>query len=278
MATFVETTSVRLLIDPSAALAPARYGLRPHPLEWQRLDESWSKIRDFAASAEIIILTHYHYDHHSTRHMEIFRGKRLFIKDPSRNINRSQMWRAAYFLQSVQGLPKEIKPADGRKLQVGETTIHFSPAVTHGVDDKLGYVIEISVKSGGESVLFTSDVQGPVSEEQAKFIMENAPHTLMVDGPPTYLLGGSFKEDDLQLANQLLTKIVRRLSTRGLETIILDHHLVRDLNYREKVKLVYEVGEELGIRLFTAAEFIGREIDLLEARRKELYQTTQPFL
>ena len=273
MATFIETSSVRLLIDPSAALAPVRYGLKPHPVEWQRLDESWSRIMSFADSAEIVILTHYHYDHHSTRHLEVFRGKRLFIKNPSLNINRSQMWRAAYFLQSIQGLPKEIKPADGRGCRVGETTIHFSPAVSHGVDTKLGYVVEVSVKSGGESVLFTSDVQGPVSEEHVKFILENTPQTLIVDGPPTYLLGGSFKEEDLQLANQLLTKIVRSLVAHGLDTVILDHHLLRDLNYKERVKPVYEVGAELGVKLSTAAEFIGREVDMLEARRKDLYQT-----
>jgi predicted metallo-beta-lactamase superfamily hydrolase len=274
MATFIETTSVRLLIDPSAALAPMRYGLRPHLVEWQRLDESWSKIIEFAASADIIILTHYHYDHHSTHHPEVFKDKRVFIKDPALNINRSQMWRAAHFLQSIQGLPKEIKPADGKSLRVGETTIRFSPAVTHGVDNKLGYVVEVCVKSGGESVVFTSDVQGPVSEDQAKFILENTPQTLVVDGPPTYLIGGSFKEDDLKQATHLLTKILRSLATSGLHTVILDHHLLRDLNYRERMKPVYEVGEELGVRLSTAAEFIGRGVDLLEARRKELYQAT----
>ena len=274
MATFIETSSVRLLIDPAAALAPSRYGLKPHPVEWQRLDESWSKIMDFASSAEIIILTHYHYDHHSTRHLEMFKNKRLFIKDPSLNINRSQMWRAAYFLQSIQGLPKEIKPAEGRRIRIGETTINFSTAVSHGVDTKLGYVVEVSVKSGGEGVLYTSDVQGPVSEEQVKFILENAPQTLIVDGPPTYLLGGSFREDDLLVANQLLTKIIRSLVTSGLNTVILDHHLLRDLNYKERVKPVYEVGEELGVKLYTAAEFIGKSVDTLEARRKELYQTT----
>jgi predicted metallo-beta-lactamase superfamily hydrolase len=274
MATFIETSSVSLIIDPSAALAPIRYGLRPHSIEWQRLDECWGRIKSFADFAEIIVLTHYHYDHHSTRHIEVFRDKQLFVKDPSLNINRSQMWRAAYFLQCVRGLAKEVKVADGRRLRLGETTISFSPAVSHGVDTKLGYVVEVCVKSMGESVLFTSDVQGPVNEEQVNFILENEPHTLLVDGPPTYLLGGSFREDDLQQANKLLTRIVRSLVDRGLDTVILDHHLLRDVNYKERVKPVHEVSEELGVRLSTAAEFIGREVDMLEARRKELYQTT----
>jgi hypothetical protein len=272
MATFIETSSVRLLIDPSAALAPVRYGLKPHPVEWQKLDESWSVIRDFAESAEIVILSHYHYDHHSIRHLDIFRSKRVFIKDPTLNINRSQMWRSALFLQSIQGLPREIKRADGRSFRIGETTIDFSPAVSHGVDTKLGYVVEVSVKSGGENVLFTSDVQGPVTEEQVRFIFDKTPQTLMVDGPPTYLLGSSFKDEDLQRVNALLTQVLSGLVNKGLDTVILDHHLLRDLNYSERVKPVYQAGEELGIRISTAAEYVGREVGMLEARRKYLYQ------
>jgi len=273
IATFIETDSARLLIDPSAALAPSRYGLRPHPIEWQRLDESWSHIREFAASAEIVILTHYHYDHHSIRHLDIFKGKRLFIKDPTANINRSQIWRSAYFLQSIQGLPKEVKRADNRSFQIGQTTIDFSPAVSHGVDTKLGYVVEVSVRSGGEGVLYTSDVQGPVTEEQVKFILNKTPQTLIIDGPPTYLLGSSFKEEDLERANQLLIKAITSLVNNGLDTVILDHHLLRDFNFRERVKPVYDIAEKLGIRLTTAAEYNGREVDMLEARRKDLYQT-----
>lgn len=40
MATFVETDDLRILIDPSVALSPLRYNLRPHFFEWQRLDET----------------------------------------------------------------------------------------------------------------------------------------------------------------------------------------------------------------------------------------------
>jgi len=45
MATFVETDDLKVLIDPGVALAPVRYGLGPHPLEWQRLDEAWEAIK-----------------------------------------------------------------------------------------------------------------------------------------------------------------------------------------------------------------------------------------
>ncbi len=271
MATFIETKSVRLVIDPAAALAPRRNGLIPHPVERLRLEESWSCIKKYAECADIIVLTHYHYDHHSLRYLEVFRNKILMIKDPSVNINYSQMWRAAYFLQSINGLPKEIKRADSRTFTVGGATITFSQAVSHGVDTKLGYVVEVSVKSGGETLNFSSDVQGPVTEEQTAFILNHTPQTLIVDGPPTYLLDSSFTDEALRCANQNLIKIIRSLTKRGLDTVILDHHLLRDLRYKEEVNAVYEVGEEFGVKVLCAAEYLSKPVDMLEARRQTLY-------
>jgi len=52
MATFVETDDLRILIDPAASLAPIRYGFGPHPLERQRLDETWEAIRQYAETAD----------------------------------------------------------------------------------------------------------------------------------------------------------------------------------------------------------------------------------
>ena len=64
MATFVETDDLRILIDPGVALAPIRYGLEPHLLEWQRHDESWEEVKQYAENADVLIVTHDHYDHH----------------------------------------------------------------------------------------------------------------------------------------------------------------------------------------------------------------------
>ncbi len=48
MATFVETDNLRILIDPGVSLAPIRYGLEPHPLEWERLNETWKTIKQYS--------------------------------------------------------------------------------------------------------------------------------------------------------------------------------------------------------------------------------------
>ncbi|MEM1995050.1 MAG: hypothetical protein QXW32_06245 [Nitrososphaerales archaeon] len=275
MATFVETKNVSLLIDPAAALAPKRYGLSPHAVEWLRLDESWASIKKYAEYADILVLTHYHYDHHSPNYPEIFKNKVLIIKDPAENINPSQRWRAAYFLQSIQGLPKEIKQADGKTFSIKGTTLSFSQAVSHGVDTKLGYVVELSVRCGGEIMHFSSDVQGPATKEHTETILDNTPHTLIVDGPPTYLLGSSFADDALSCAIQNLLNITKTLSKKGLGTIILDHHLLRDLGYKEKMHAVYEAGEECGVKVLCAAEYLGKPVDMLEARRRELYTSNK---
>jgi predicted metallo-beta-lactamase superfamily hydrolase len=63
MATYVETKDLKILIDPGVSLAPLRYGMEPHPLEWQRLDETWETIKRYAEESDVLVVTHYHYDH-----------------------------------------------------------------------------------------------------------------------------------------------------------------------------------------------------------------------
>ena len=64
MATYVETSSCNIIIDPGISIAPSRYGLPPHPIELKRLGSDWKKIKGFAKKADVFCLTHYHYDHH----------------------------------------------------------------------------------------------------------------------------------------------------------------------------------------------------------------------
>jgi predicted metallo-beta-lactamase superfamily hydrolase len=268
MATFVETDNLKILIDPGASLAPIRYGLEPHPLEWQRLNEAWETIKQYAENSDVLIVTHYHYDHHDPSYPELYRNKVVFIKDPNQNINRSQRGRAALFLETIKGMPKSIDIADGKNFQLGNTSIVFSRAVCHGTNPLLGYVTEVSVKSNGEKFLYTSDVEGPSLEDQVKFILDEKPDILFVDGPMTYMLGYRYSFKSLELSNNNLIKVVKETN---LETIVLDHHFLRDLKYKLRIKPLCEVAEGCGVKVITAAEFCGRKIEMLEALRKELY-------
>ncbi|HDO19729.1 MAG TPA: MBL fold metallo-hydrolase, partial [Thermoplasmatales archaeon] len=64
LAVYVETKDCRLIIDPSAALGPSRYGLPPHPLEIEALDKAKREIREIARECDLFVISHYHYDHY----------------------------------------------------------------------------------------------------------------------------------------------------------------------------------------------------------------------
>ncbi|MEM3578651.1 MAG: MBL fold metallo-hydrolase [Candidatus Bathyarchaeia archaeon] len=268
MATFVETRNLKILIDPGVSLAPLRYGLEPHPFEWQRLDDTWEVIKHYAEESDVLVVTHYHYDHHDPDYPELYRDKTVFIKHPTQNINLSQKGRAAYFLEAVKGLPKRLEIADGKNFTFGETIITFSRAVCHGTNPRLGYVTETCITCGGEKFLHTSDVEGPSLEDQIAFILEQKPDTLFVDGPMTYMLGYRYSFKSLEISN---ANLVRAIKEGWLHTLVLDHHFLRDLNYKMRIKPVYEEAQKHNVKVVTAAEFAGRKIEMLEALRKELY-------
>jgi len=268
MATFVQTDDVRILIDPGVALAPLRYGLAPHFLEWKRLDETWVEINRFAEEADVLVVTHYHYDHHDPYFPELYKDKTVLIKHPTENINISQKERAALFLTAIKERPKKLEFADGKNFQMGKTLIKFSSAVCHGTNPRLGYVIELSIKSGTEKFLHTSDIEGPSLEDQISFVLNEKPDVLFVDGPMTYMLGYRYSHKSLEISNN---NLVRAIKETRLQTLVLDHHFLRDLNYKMRIKPVYEAAEKRGVKVITAAEFSRRKIEMLEALRDELH-------
>jgi len=265
MATVVETKDVKVFIDPSVALAPRRYGLPPHDKEFERMEELAREIEKEALDSDVIVVTHYHYDHFDLGHkvsLSIYEGKYVLIKHPRENINRSQrVERAPLFLKSIEGLPKRIEFADGREFRYGSTVIRFSQAVPHGTNTRLGYVLEVLIESEGERFLFSSDVEGPSLEEQVDFILRADPHIAVVDGPMTYMLGFRYSRKSLE---ESLKNLNRILDLPSLELLIIDHHLCREIQFRERVLPISE-------RFKTAAEASGKSNDLLEARRRELY-------
>ncbi|MEM2087461.1 MAG: hypothetical protein QXF52_02150 [Thermoproteota archaeon] len=270
MATLVETPDIRLIIDPAAAVAPLRYGLPPHPKELNLLEECWRRIVSAAEECEIVAVTHYHYDHHSsTRFLEeIYKGRIVMVKDPENLINFSQKNRAKTFLEKIKPIAAQVVTADGREHVFGETKISFSHPVPHGADSYLGYVLETFVNDYSDSFLFTSDVQGFPLDYQVKFVLEKKPKTIFIDGPSTYMLGLNYTMEELEASLRNMGRIIKE--TRPLK-IILDHHLLRDLEWKKHFEKLFEEAEKLGVVLETAAEYIGMEANLLEALRGALY-------
>ncbi|RLI82022.1 MAG: hypothetical protein DRP01_10350 [Archaeoglobales archaeon] len=265
MCTVVKTKDVKLVIDPSVALAPKRFGLPPHEIELRRKDELWKRIKDELELAEVVIITHYHYDHHNPNEPEVLNGKVVLVKHPNNAINLSQKKRSRYFLSLLNA---KIEFADSRRFEFGNTIISFSDPVPHGKDDRLGYVLEVLIEED-ESFLFTSDVEGMPLDDHVKFILDSNPDTLFLDGPMTYMphvFGRKLFERSMRNIKIVMEKT-------KVKRVVLDHHLLRDVSWRDKVSEIFEFGKELGIFVQSASGFIGKEEILLEARRKELYET-----
>ncbi len=272
MATFIKTKDCKVLIDPGVALGPFRYGLEPHPREWRKLNTHWARIKKYANKADVLIVTHYHYDHHDPDEPKIYEGKILYTKHPEENINRSQKKRAAYFLNRVGNFAKKIEFSDGKLYKFGRTKIEFSEAVPHGTNTKLGYVTEVAIDDGKHRFLFTSDVEGPSLDEQTEFIFGKNADTIFCDGPMSYMLGYRYSKKSLEKS---VENIIEIIEDTDVECFVLDHHLLRDLKWKSRIEKVYEAGEEQGTRILTFAEFLGKRIEILEARRKELYKHNQ---
>jgi predicted metallo-beta-lactamase superfamily hydrolase len=114
--------------------------------------------------------------------------------------------------------------------------------------------------------LFTSDVQGPLNCGALDFVFDVSPHIMLVDGPATYLLGSHYKKADIELSLENLRKIIDRIK---LTNLILDHHLLRDLKWLDYVN---ELGKiKHGMTVSSAAGFLGKKEDQLEAKRKDMY-------
>jgi len=62
-------------------------------------------IKEAAREADIIFISHYHYDHHTLPQEaeKIYKGKKLWIKNPNLWINHSQWRRARLFLEELMG-------------------------------------------------------------------------------------------------------------------------------------------------------------------------------
>ena len=260
MATYIETENCKILIDPSAALGPKRYGLLPHQKEQEALLNAKNKISEIADECDILTISHYHFDHYDPNEV-FYKGKKVFAKDINKDINKSQKERGTQLKESIQDFC-DLVYCDDTKHSFGDTNIIFSPPVFHGPENvRLGYVIMTTVDDGNKKVLHASDVQGPVTKMATDYIIDQKPDLLIMDGPPTIFLGWKFSMKNLEDASNNLIKIIDKTNCE----VILDHHLLRDLKYKEIFPAPYQKGVK------TFAEYLGEENNTLEAHRKDLW-------
>ena len=326
----VNTPHVSILIDPGAA------GLQPgFPLSSEEKallrEKAYERILRYGASSDVVVITHYHYDHHvhPSRLEEmagLFKRKTLLVKDPNQWINKSQRKRSLDFLSSLYRIfgeeesfekvlsqsrfvmkkdlteeyPKtsaiwqrakgkkmmvyqaklrwfekiveswrknkwiedfkvgdtKVMLADGKSFTFGDTKICFSQPMFHGQFlDNIGWVLSVLVKFDDDKFLFTSDLQGPIIEEYADWIIRSEPDFIVADGPPLYTYGFMIGKEDVEQVIKNMQNIMREARPRG---ILWDHHMCRGL-FRSKLKRVYSYAKKLNVKICTAAEYIGRK-------------------
>ncbi|MDR0318671.1 MAG: MBL fold metallo-hydrolase, partial [Nitrososphaerota archaeon] len=65
MCTLVQTPDITILLDPGISVCPWRFNLPPHPIELKNIQALREKIAKAADTAQIVTVSHYHYDHHT---------------------------------------------------------------------------------------------------------------------------------------------------------------------------------------------------------------------
>jgi uncharacterized protein len=265
---FVETSDLKILIDPGVSLAPIRFGLPPHALEIKAMNESWSRIKKYAALADVLVISHYHFDHFDPTEPIVFNGKTLLIKHPKENINSSQRSRAKDLIKNFRTLPRRVEFADNNTFKFNNTTIRFSKAVPHGPSTKVGWVVEASVREADSCFLYSSDIQGASRPEHMEFIRAENPEFMYLDGPLTYMMGQAFTPEDLQASIRNICSLIEKTP---VQTIIIDHHLLRDQNWKQTLGEVLATAEKHRKRIVTVAGFLDQEEEILEAHRRQLF-------
>ncbi|MHA2385076.1 MAG: MBL fold metallo-hydrolase [Candidatus Thorarchaeota archaeon] len=280
--TLVKTPDIRVVLDPSAALA-MRERLEPHPIEYQTLMKSLERIFVESKKADVLSISHYHYDHVrpgftdfrynlSSREelQRLFDGKVVLAKDNRENINPSQRRRGFYFEKDVKAISEEIHWSDGNTFEFGATKFICSKPLSHGPSDtKLGYVIATTVEYDGVSVMFAPDLQGPVVQEDLKYILSSSPDLLLVGGPPIYLK--RFEEQHRQFAFQSLTRLVKEIPL-----VVVDHHLMRSNDWFNWLGPIRVAADRVGNQIVSVAEMLGTENTCLESMRSTLYSEQPP--
>jgi predicted metallo-beta-lactamase superfamily hydrolase len=287
MCTYVETPDVKILLDAGVSLCPRRFNLPPHPKEFKAITEARRKIARIAEKAEVVTVSHYHYDHYTPSHedwlsnwtaknetaRQIYEGKNVLIKSPKNKINYSQRRRGWFFVKTGGKRAKKVTVADGKTFAFGKSTkIRFTQPVFHGSENTgLGWVLMTSIQYQNEKFMFAPDVQGPMSTQTLQMICVEKPQLLMIGGPPLYLAGFIVSEERIWTALKNLKKIVETVPT-----IVLEHHILRDREWRRKIASVFITAQNVKCKIFTAASFLKKENEFLEAERKKLFNEYPP--
>jgi predicted metallo-beta-lactamase superfamily hydrolase len=285
MCTYVETTDLKVLLDAGVSLAPNRHGFPPHPKEYEAIRKCRKKISKTAEQTEVVTLSHYHFDHHTPSYTDwfcnwssedvarkIYEGKLVLVKNYRSMINFSQRRRGWMFKKTAGKYARRLEVADGKTFEFGNTKLKFSDPVFHGSENSaLGWVLMTTIECEGEKFLFASDIQGPMDDFALKIILAEKPQLILIGGPPIYLAGFRVKNEHIEQGMKNLESLAK-----NIPTTILEHHILREKKWRAFSQPVFDAAAKSGHSAVTAAEFLKNKNNLLEFRRKQLFETEPP--
>jgi predicted metallo-beta-lactamase superfamily hydrolase len=260
----VETADRVIVIDPGVALGAWRHRLPPHPVQIAAGDANRRRIVEALDDATDVVFSHFHGDHVPLRDANpyqlafsqlppAFATLRAWSLSP-RTQTAASRERAADLMEL---LGPRFRVAEG----IEDGPLRFSPPVDHGEGgESLGEVMMTRVDLDGRAFVHASDIQ-LLNAETVDFILDWRPHWVLAAGPPLYqqALGPTNVERAFDNAVRL---------ARDVDTLVLDHHLLRSL---EGAAWLDRVSSATGRTVYCAADFMGRPRRLLEARRQELY-------
>jgi predicted metallo-beta-lactamase superfamily hydrolase len=261
----VEVENRKIVIDPGLALGYRRHGLLPHPAQVAVGEQVRRRILAELRDATDVVMSHFHGDHvplpdanpyqlKAQQAMPLCRKAQLWIKGPQGLSDN--MLRRRESLGKVLG--RRLPNVEGQR----DGPLAFSLPVPHGrLNTRLGTVMMTRIAWGDTVFVHASDIQ-LLDGETVSLILDWQPDIVLVGGPPLYLARLSSKHREIAWKN------ARRLA-RHVDTLILDHHLLR---CEEGLSWLNRLSSETGHSVICAADFMKRPRRLLEARREQLYE------
>lgn len=261
----VKTRDRKVVIDPGVALGFRRHGLLPHPAQVAASERTRRLIANALETATDVVISHFHGDHHpmvdaNPYQLSVERVAKLCIRPRfwTKGIQDLSLNQAHRAKALANRLGRVLPAAEG----MSDGPLSFSAPVPHGeLDGRGGTVMMTRIEEDGEVFVHASDIQ-MLDDEAIEIILAWQPNTVLASGPPLYLpsLNREKQKSALHRTLHLAEK---------LDTLILDHHLMRSKKGEQWLDYVSSLTKD---KVICAADFMGSSRNLLEAERTLWYR------
>ena len=257
MATYVEAGALRLLIDPGVTWRRAGTA-SPRPGGGGGAGPRALGIEAYAVRATHVAVSHFRADHFGTD-TSLYAGRRVWAKDPPRDRHQASQGRVLAGDPPAPAIWTRRGPAGGGRR--GDDPLLAPAPARRGR-------LRVRARRGGDRRRRRNAVRparrtsrGRPRRSRRRISSRERPDLVYLSGPPTYLQS-QVGHDVVQRGIDNLVRLVGETGCR----VIVDHHAVREPRFRERLAQAFDTG-----RIVTAAEYLGRRDECLEAWRAALW-------